>query len=86
MDVNYLSAELPDRGLYLRPQDYVSLGIPAKIYNWIFSLWAKKNTDGGNVFRFMKLEESMAGEDYKRKKTCSELGGTHFTIGKIKFR
>ncbi len=57
MDVDYLSAEFPDRGLYLRPQDYVSLGIPAKIYDWIFSSWAEKNTDGGNVFRFMKLEE-----------------------------
>ncbi len=42
VDVNYLSAEFPDRGLYLRPQDYVSLGIPAKIYNWIFSWRAKK--------------------------------------------
>jgi hypothetical protein len=34
----------------------------------------------------MKLEESMAGEDSKPEKTCSELAGTHFTIGKIKFR
>ncbi len=42
LDVNYLSAELPDRGLYLRPQDYVSLGRPAKIYNWIFSSRAEK--------------------------------------------
>jgi hypothetical protein len=39
---DYLSAEAPDRGLYLYPQDYVSLGIPAKIYNWIFSWWAEK--------------------------------------------
>jgi hypothetical protein len=37
-----LSAEFPDRGLYLHPQDYVSLGIPAKIYDWIFSWWAEK--------------------------------------------
>ncbi len=42
VDVNYLSAEFPDRGLYLCSQDYVSLGIPAKIYNWIFSRQAKK--------------------------------------------
>jgi hypothetical protein len=42
VDVDYLSAEFPDRGLYLHPQDYVSLGIPAKIYNWIYSWWAKK--------------------------------------------
>jgi hypothetical protein len=52
-----LSAEFPDRGLYLCPQDYVSLGIPAKIYDWIFSWWAQKNTDSGNIFQFMKLEE-----------------------------
>jgi hypothetical protein len=86
VDVKYLSAEFPDRGLYLRPQDYVSLGIPAKIYDWIFSWRAKKNTDGRNVFRFMKSEESMAEEDSEPEKTCSELAGTHFTIGKIKFR
>jgi hypothetical protein len=42
--------------------------------------------EGGNVFRFMKLEESMAGEDSKLAETCSELAGTHFTIRKIKFR
>jgi hypothetical protein len=42
VDVDYLSAEFPDQGLYLRPQDYVSLGIPAKIYDWIFSWWAEK--------------------------------------------
>jgi hypothetical protein len=41
---------------------------------------------GGNVFQFMKLEESMEGEDSEPEKTCSELAGTHFTIGKIKFR
>jgi hypothetical protein len=64
VDVNYLSAEFPDRGLYLRPQDYVLLGIPAKIYDWIFSWWAKKYSwrerfpiheigriDGGRGFR-----------------------------------
>ncbi len=33
---------IPWPALYLRPQDYVSLGIPAKIYDWIFSWWAKK--------------------------------------------
>jgi hypothetical protein len=33
----------------------------------------------------MKLEESMVGEDSKPAGTCSELAGTHFTIGKIKF-
>jgi hypothetical protein len=42
VDVDYLSAEFPDRGLYLLPQDYVSLGIPAKIYDWISSWWAEK--------------------------------------------
>jgi hypothetical protein len=34
-----------------------------------------------NVFRFMKLEESMVGEDSEPEKTCSELAGTHFMIG-----
>ncbi len=82
MDVNYLSAEFPDQGLYLRAQDYVSLGIPAKIYDRIFLWRAKKNTDGGKVFRFMKLEESMVRDDSKPEKTCSELAGTHFTIEK----
>jgi hypothetical protein len=46
----------------------------------------QKNTDGGKVFRFMKLEESMAGENSEPEETCSKLAGTHFTIGKIKFR
>ncbi len=46
----------------------------------------RKNTDGGNVFRFMKLEEWMVGEDSEPEKMCSELAGTHFMIGKIKFR
>jgi hypothetical protein len=34
----------------------------------------------------MKLEESMAGEDYEPEETCSKLAGTHFTTGKIKFK
>jgi hypothetical protein len=33
----------------------------------------------------MKSEELMAGEDSKPEETCSELEGTHFTFGKIKF-
>jgi hypothetical protein len=45
-----------------------------------------KNTDGGNIFRFMKLEESMAREDSEPEEMCSELTGTHFTIRKIIFR
>ncbi len=40
----------------------------------------------GNVFRFMKSEELMVGEDSEPEETCSELAGTHFTIGKIKIR
>ncbi len=43
----------------------------------------QKNTDGGKVFQFMKLEESMVGEDSEPEEMCSELAGTHFTIGKI---
>jgi hypothetical protein len=45
----------------------------------------QKNTDGRKFFRFMKMEELMAGEDSELEETCSELAGTHFTIGKIKF-
>ncbi len=43
----------------------------------------QKNTDGRNVFRFIKSEELMAGEDSELEEMCSELTGTHFTIGKI---
>jgi hypothetical protein len=43
-----------------------------------------KNTDGRSIFRFMKLEELMAGEDSELEETCFELAGTHFTIGKNK--
>ncbi len=50
------------------------------------NLAGQKNTDGRNVFGFMKSEESMAGEDSKLEGMCSELAGTHFMIGKIKFR
>jgi hypothetical protein len=39
----------------------------------------------GKVFRFMKSEESVAGEDSKLAGTCFELAGTHFIIKKIKF-
>ncbi len=35
-----------------------------------------------NIFRFMKLEEKMAGEDSEPETMCSELAGTHFIIGK----
>jgi hypothetical protein len=38
----------------------------------------QKNTDGGNVFQFMKSEESMAGEEAEPEEMCSELAGTHF--------
>ncbi len=50
------------------------------------SLAGQKNTDGRNVFRFMKLEEAMAGEDSKPEEMCPELAETHFTIGKIKLQ
>ncbi len=39
-----------------------------------------------NVFQFMKLEESMAGEDSKPEETCSKWREHIFTIGKINFR
>ncbi len=38
-------------------------------------LAGQKNTDGGNIFRFMKLEESMVGEDSEPEEMCSELAG-----------
>jgi hypothetical protein len=34
----------------------------------------------------MKSEQLMAEEDSEPEKASSELAGTHFTIGKIKFR
>jgi hypothetical protein len=55
-------------------------------YTTVYFHSGTKNSDGGNVFRFMKSEESMAGEDSEPEETCSELAGTHFTIGKINFR
>ncbi len=36
----------------------------------------KKWSHRGNVFRFMKSEEEMAGEDSEPEKTCSELART----------
>jgi hypothetical protein len=42
-----------------------------------------KRKKGGNVFRCMKLEESMTGEDSKLAGTCYKLAGTHITIGKL---
>jgi hypothetical protein len=53
------------------------------IYSTPVATISKK--EGGNIFRFMKLEESMAGEDSELAGMCSELAGTHFTIRKIKF-
>ncbi len=51
------------------------------------SFWAgEKNRHVGNVFQLMKLKELMMGEDSEPEETCSQLGGTHFRIGKIKFR
>jgi hypothetical protein len=46
----------------------------------------QKHTDGMNVFRFMKSEELMVGENFELDETCSELAGTHFTIEIIKFQ
>jgi hypothetical protein len=43
--------------------------------------WAKKLIPK-KKFRFMKLEESMAGEDSKPEGMNSELAGTNFTIRK----
>jgi hypothetical protein len=73
VDINYLSAEFPDRGLYLRPQDYVSLGISAKIYDWIFSWQAKK----------ILIMETFSDYDIGRinGKRRFQTGGNVFRIG-----
>jgi hypothetical protein len=36
----------------------------------------------GNIFQFMKLEESMTGEDSEPVGMCYKLAGKNFTIGK----
>jgi hypothetical protein len=46
----------------------------------------QKYTDGGNVFRFMKSEEKMAGEDFEPEKHVQNWQEHIFTIGIIKFR
>ncbi len=54
------------------------------IYSTPVAAISKK--EGRNIFRFMKLKESMAGEDSEPAGMCSKLAGTHFTIRKIKLR
>jgi hypothetical protein len=36
----------------------------------------------GNIFQFMKSEESMAGEDSEPARMCHKLAGKKFTIRK----
>jgi hypothetical protein len=48
-------------------------------------IWQAKKLHAGNVFRFMKSEESMAGEDSEPEGTSSELAEIHFRIRNIKF-
>ena len=86
VDVSYLSAGLLDRGLYLCPQDYVSLGIPARIFDWIFSRRAK------NILMVGTFSNSWNWKNQWREKIWTggnvfRIGGkTYFTMGKIKFR
>jgi hypothetical protein len=54
------------------------------IYSTPVAAISKK--EGRDIFQFIKLEESMVGEDSEPAGTCFELAGTHFTIEKIKFR
>jgi hypothetical protein len=84
VDVDYLSAEFPDRGLYLRPQDYVSLGIPAKIYDWIFSWWAEKILMAG-MFPIHEIQRIDGGRGFQTGKHEFRIGGNTFYGRKIKF-
>ena len=77
MDVDYLSAEFPDQGLYLHPQDYVSLGIPAKIYDWIFTWWAEKILMAG-TFLIHEIRRIDGGRGFRTEKNVFRIGGNTF--------
>jgi hypothetical protein len=77
VDVNYLSAKFPDRGLYLCPQDYVSLGIPSKIYKWIFSWWSKKILMA-NCFRIHEIGRIDGRRGFRTGKNVFRIGGNTF--------
>ncbi len=96
VDVDYLSAEFSDRGLYLRPQNYVSLGIAAKIYDWIFSWWAKKywwqerfpiheigRIDGGGGFWTGKNVFRIGGNTFHDQKKTNENTGVEKVRNRI---
>ncbi len=58
-----------------------------ELVHWVYQNLMPLATDiySGNVFRFTKLEQSMAEEDSELEKTSSEMVvGTHFTIRKKK--
>jgi hypothetical protein len=72
-----LSAKFPDWGLYLHPQDYVSIGIPAKIYNWIFSWWAEKLLMAGTFFD-SKIRRIDGGRGFRTGKNVFRIGRNTF--------
>ncbi len=78
VDVDYLSAEFPDQGLYLCPQDYVSLGIPAKIYDWIFSWWAEKKYWWWERFQIHEIGRINGGRGFRTGKNVFRIGGNTF--------
>jgi hypothetical protein len=77
VDVKYLSAGLLDRGLYLCPQDYVSLGIPAKIFDWIFLWWAKKILMV-RIFLFHEIGRIDGGRGFQIRGNVFRIGGNTF--------
>ncbi len=77
VDVNYLSAEFPDQGLYLHQQDYVSLGIPAKIYDWIFS-WRAKKYWWRESFPIHEIGRIDGGRGFRTRGNVFRIGGNTF--------
>jgi hypothetical protein len=57
-------------------QDYVSLGIPAKIYDWIISWWAKKILMVG--FLIHEIGRIDGGRGFQTGKNVFRIGGNTF--------
>jgi hypothetical protein len=77
VDVDYLSAEFPDWGLYLRPQDNVSLGIPAKIYTGYFHGGPKKYS-WQERFPIHEIRRIDGGRGFRTRKNVFIIGGNTF--------
>jgi hypothetical protein len=78
VDVNYLSAGLLDWGLYLHPQDYATLCIPAEIDNWIFSWWAKKILMVGECFPIHEIRRIDGRRGFQTRGNVFRIGGNIF--------